>query len=93
LPIPPGCARRPGRAAREVAAEAAELGGGEARAEGARVLGSAALTLGFVLGALEGDSVLAIPRKRPTISVLGGERGRKTKHEHDKSTFPEWLPG
>jgi hypothetical protein len=39
------------------------------------VLGGAALTLGSALGVLEGESVLAIPRKRPTISVLGGGGG------------------
>lgn len=75
LAVPPGGARRPGRAAREVAAEAAALGGGERTAEGARGLGGAALTLGCALGVLEGENVLAIPLRRPTISVLGGGGG------------------
>ena len=35
------------------------------------MLGSAALALGVVLGVLGGESVLAIPRKRPTRSVFG----------------------
>ncbi len=72
---PAGWARRPGRAALAGAAEAAARGGGEARTEGAPVLGGAALSLGFVLGALRGESVVATPRKRPTMSVVGGGGG------------------
>ena len=79
-PGPPGCrptgwARRPGRAALEGTAEAAARRGGEARTEGAAVLGGTALSLGFVLGALRGESVVATPRKRPTMSVVGGGGG------------------
>ena len=59
----------------EGSAEAAPRGGGEARTKGAAVLGDAALALSFVLGALRGDSALAIPRKRPTLSVVGGGGG------------------
>lgn len=76
LAVPAGCVRRRGRAALEGAAEAAELGGGEAMAEGVAVLGGAALLLGAVLGSLGCDSVLAIPCKRPTMSVRGGGGGR-----------------
>ncbi len=75
LAVPAGCARGPRRAALEGAAEAAALGGGRVMAEDAAVLGAGPLSLGFVLGALGGDSALAIPRKRPTISVLGGGGG------------------
>ena len=45
-------------------------------AEGVAVLGGAALLLGAVLGSLGCDSVLAIPCKRPTMSVRGGGGGR-----------------
>ena len=72
---PAGWARRPGRAALAGAVEAAALGGGDAKSEGAAVLSGAALALGFVLGALRGESVVATPRKRPTMSVFGGGGG------------------
>ena len=39
------------------------------------MLGVAALSPGFVLGALRGESVVATPRKRPTMSVSGGGGG------------------
>jgi len=48
---------------------------GRAVAEGAAELGGAAPALGSVLGALEGDSVLPIDRKSPTMSVRGGGGG------------------
>ncbi len=70
LAVPAGCTRGTRRAEVEGATEAAALGGGDARDEGA-----APLSPVFTLGALEGDSALAIPRKRPTISVLGGGGG------------------
>ncbi|MEO5727496.1 MAG: hypothetical protein ABI134_03335 [Byssovorax sp.] len=59
---------------REVAEGAAELGSATT-AEGAAEVGGAALALGSVLGTLEGDSVLPIDCKSPTMSVRGGGGG------------------
>lgn len=56
-------------------AEGAALGSGVATAEGAAEIGVTAPALGSVLGALEGDSVLPIARKSPTMSVRGGAGG------------------
>jgi hypothetical protein len=57
------------------AAERTALDGGVATAEGAAELGRAAPALGSVLGTLEGESVLPIDRKSPTMSVRGGGGG------------------
>ncbi|MFS8066826.1 MAG: hypothetical protein ACMG6S_10680 [Byssovorax sp.] len=62
IEVSAGGARSTGGAAAECAAEGAELGG-------------AASALVSVLGMLEGDSVLPIDRKSPTMSVRGGGGG------------------